>query len=74
MKLVNSLLAGAVLAVSFSAFAADEMATPDDAKAMSEKAATLVNEKGDEAFATFQLKMAVSKRKTCMFSVWIWKA
>lgn len=53
MKLVKSLLAGVALTVSCSVFATDEMATPDEAKAMSEKAAALVNEKGDEAFATF---------------------
>ena len=53
MKLVKSLLATAALAVSFSVFAADEMATPDEAKAMSEKAAALVNEKGNDAFAAF---------------------
>lgn len=53
MKLVNSLLASAALAVSFSAFAADEMATPDEAKAMSEQAAALVNEKGNDAFTVF---------------------
>ena len=41
------------MALSFSAFAADEMASPDEAKAMSEKAAVLVNEKGEEAFAQF---------------------
>lgn len=53
MKLVKSLLAGAALSVSFSVFAADEMATPDEAKAMSEQAAALVNEKGDDAFEVF---------------------
>jgi methyl-accepting chemotaxis protein len=53
MKFVNSLLVSAALAVSFSAFAADEMATPDEAKAMSEEAAKLVNEQGEDAFAEF---------------------
>jgi len=53
MKLVNSLLASAALAVSFSAFAADEMATPEEAQAMSEAAAKVVNEKGEEAFPLF---------------------
>ena len=53
MKLVKSVLAGVALAVSFSAIASDEMATPDEAKAMSEKAALLVNEKGEDAFAMF---------------------
>jgi signal transduction histidine kinase len=56
MKLVKSLLVSSLLACSFSVFAADEMGTPDEAKAMSEQAATLVNEKGEEAFEAFSAK------------------
>ena len=53
MKVATTLLGTTLLAFSFSAFAADEMATPEEAKLMSENAAKLVNEKGEEAFATF---------------------
>lgn len=53
MKIATTLLSTTLLAFSFSAFAADEMATPEEAKLMSENAAKLVNEKGEEAFAVF---------------------
>lgn len=53
MKLINSMVGATLVAFSLNAFAADEMGTPDEAKAMSEKAAALVNEKGNDAFDVF---------------------
>ena len=53
MKKMTYILGTCLLAVSFSAFAADEMGTEEEAQAMSEKAAELVNEKGTEAFEVF---------------------
>lgn len=53
MKLIKTLLSTTLVALSLNAFAATEMGTPDEAKAMSEKAAALVNEKGNDAFDTF---------------------
>lgn len=52
MKMIRTLIGVAALSVSFSATAA-EMGTPDEAKAMSEKAAAMVNQAGEGAFATF---------------------
>ncbi|HBR96086.1 MAG TPA: histidine kinase [Gammaproteobacteria bacterium] len=52
MKLLNALLGSGLMAVSVLAVAGD-MGTPDEAKAMSEKAAALVNEKGESAFDDF---------------------
>jgi len=52
MKTVHALLGTATLAMSLTAGAAD-MATPDEAKAMSEEAAALVNQTGEAAFVTF---------------------
>lgn len=46
-------LTAAVLLVFGVAAHAADMGTPDEAKAMSEKAAALVNEKGEAAFADF---------------------
>lgn len=63
MKLIKSLLVGTALAVSFSVFADAEMATPEEAKAMSEKAAALVNEKGKDAFTVFSDKEGDFQKK-----------
>ncbi len=52
MKTIKALLSSGLIAVSMSAVAS-EMGTPDEAKAMSESAATLVNANGDAAFAEF---------------------
>ena len=52
MKMVNTLIGIAALSVSVCAHAG-EMATPDEAKALSEKAAAWVNQAGEGAFATF---------------------
>lgn len=52
MKIAYSVVGAALLAAGMGVNAA-EMATPDEAKAMSSKAAALVNEAGDAAFATF---------------------
>ncbi|CAA6820213.1 MAG: Cache domain-containing protein [uncultured Thiotrichaceae bacterium] len=49
MKFAKTVLTTSLLAFSMTAFAADEMATPEEAQAMSEAAAVLVNEKGDAA-------------------------
>ncbi len=50
-------IAGAAALISLSV-SAGEMGTPEEAKAMSEKAATLVNQKGQEAFSVFATKEA----------------
>lgn len=52
MKILQAAIASAALCVSFSANAG-EMGTPDEAKALSEKAAAWVNQAGDAAFETF---------------------
>ncbi len=52
-KLTHTLGIG-LLTLSMGAFAAGEMGTVEEAQAMSEKAATLVNEKGEAAFDTFK--------------------
>lgn len=52
MKIKHVVLATAALFTSLGAVAG-EMGTPDEAKALSEKAAALVNETGEGAFATF---------------------
>ena len=46
-------LAGCAALAFSAATMASQMATPDEAKALSEKAAALVNQTGDGAFATF---------------------
>lgn len=53
MKLVKTILGTTLITFSLAVFASDDMGTPDEAKAMSEKAELLVNEKGDEAYAEF---------------------
>ena len=55
MKKFSALIGSGLLAVSLAAVAGD-MGTPDEAKAMSEKAAALVNEKGEAAFEDFAMK------------------
>ena len=52
MKLVYATMGAALLSTSM-VVSAGEMGTPDEAKAMSQQAAALVNEKGDGAFDTF---------------------
>lgn len=52
MKKWTYLLGSTLVAFSLNAFASD-MASEEEAQAMSEKAAVLVNEKGEEAFETF---------------------
>ena len=52
MKIIKALLSSGLIAVSITA-TAGEMGTPDEAKAMSESAAALVNANGDAAFAEF---------------------
>lgn len=54
MKKLSAVLGALALAISGAAWAADEMGSPDEAKAMSEKAAAAVAEMGkDKAFAAF---------------------
>ena len=53
MKKMTYILGVALTALSLNVLAADEMGTEAEAQAMSEKAATLVNEKGEEAFTVF---------------------
>lgn len=55
MNTITKILSSAILATGFSTIAlAADMATPDEAKAMSEKAAEAVNSMGsDKAFAAF---------------------
>lgn len=54
MKKLTSVLGAALVAFSLNVFAEDaEMGTEDEAKAMSEAAAALVNEQGEAAFETF---------------------
>ena len=55
MKRYFSVIGTLMLAVSLSATAA-EMGTPEEAKAMSQKAAALVNEQGEGAFTVFAAK------------------
>ncbi|MCP3871023.1 MAG: histidine kinase [Gammaproteobacteria bacterium] len=52
MKKIFTVLGTLLFATSLTA-AAGEMGTPDEAKAMSMKAADLVNNQGDGAFSTF---------------------
>ena len=52
MKIAHSMIASALLAASMGV-SADEMGTPDEAKALSQKAAALVNQAGEGAFDTF---------------------
>lgn len=52
MKILQAAIASAALCVSVSAIAG-EMGTPEEAKALSEKAAAWVNQAGDGAFETF---------------------
>ena len=52
MKIVHAVIGAAALSVSLCANAG-EMGTPDEAKALSEKAAAWVNQAGEGAFATF---------------------
>ncbi len=56
MTKLSSILGMGLIAMSLNVFAADapEMGTVEEAQAMSESAATLVNEKGEEAFETFK--------------------
>lgn len=51
MRIISALV-GAVAFISLNA-SAGEMGTPEEAKAMSEKAAALVNERGQDAFSVF---------------------
>jgi len=55
VKRYFSVIGTLMLAVSLSATAA-EMGTPEEAKAMSQKAAALVNEQGEGAFTVFAAK------------------
>jgi signal transduction histidine kinase len=52
MKMINAVIGAVALTASFCA-GAGEMGTPEEAKALSEKAAALVNDKGAAAFVTF---------------------
>jgi signal transduction histidine kinase len=52
MKKISTLLATGLITLSMTTMAA-EMGTPDEAKAMSESAAALINTTGDAAFAEF---------------------
>jgi signal transduction histidine kinase len=52
MKIVHAVIGAAALSVSLCVNAG-EMGTPDEAKALSEKAAAWVNQAGEGAFATF---------------------
>lgn len=52
MKISHALIGAAALSASFCV-SASEMGTPDEAKALSEKAAALVNEQGQAAFVVF---------------------
>ena len=52
MKTVHALIGGVALSIGLAANAG-EMGTPDEAKALSEKAAAWVNQVGDVAFVTF---------------------
>ncbi|MGB5453626.1 MAG: cache domain-containing protein [Sedimenticolaceae bacterium] len=52
MKIIHAVVGIAALSASIFA-GAGEMGTPDEAKAMSEKAAALVNQEGEGAFAVF---------------------
>lgn len=52
MKKLTSILGTTLIAFSLNAFAAD-MGTEEEAQAMSEAAAALVNEQGETAFETF---------------------
>jgi len=52
MKIIRAVIGAAALSASL-AISAGEMGSPDEAKAMSEKAAALVNQEGEGAFATF---------------------
>jgi hypothetical protein len=52
MKKLTYVLGAALAVLSLNTFAAD-MGTEAEAQALSEKAATLVNEKGEEAFPVF---------------------
>jgi len=52
MKLVYATMGAALLSASLGV-SAGEMGTPDEAKAMSQQAAALVNESGEGAFETF---------------------
>lgn len=53
MNSITKIISAAIIAFSTSVIADGEMGTPDEAKAMSEKAAELVNSMGEEAFAVF---------------------
>lgn len=55
MKKMVSLIGTLMLTASLGV-TASEMGSPDEAKAMSQKAAALVNEQGDGAFAVFAAK------------------
>lgn len=52
MKIVHSIFGAALVSVSMGVNAG-EMGTPDEAKAMSQQAAALVNQSGEAAFDTF---------------------
>ena len=52
MKMLHAVIGGVALTMSLGA-SAGEMGTPDEAKALSEKAAAWVNQAGDAAFETF---------------------
>jgi len=52
MKIVHAVIGAAALSVSLCVNAGD-MGTPNEAKALSEKAAAWVNQTGESAFATF---------------------
>jgi len=52
MKIVHAVIGVASLSACLCA-SAGEMGTPDEAKALSEKAAALVNQEGEGAFVTF---------------------
>jgi len=52
MKMMQAVVAGAALVLGLQA-SAGEMATPEEAKALSEKAAAWVDQTGDAAFVTF---------------------
>lgn len=57
MKSLSTVIGAALLTLSLSAMAEDaKMGTEAEAQAMSEKAAKLVDEKGEAAFETFKAK------------------
>lgn len=53
MNSITKIISAVIIVFSTSVIADGDMGTPDEAKAMSEKAAEVVNSQGNDAFATF---------------------